>query len=99
MPSSGLVKKNSCSKPNHHSSETNPSQAFLVLDECGVLSGESTSHITKECDDLGPTYSETGFIMQSELPPSACCVDEPSKAQSGGFPSATLTLLLSEGSG
>ena len=37
---------------------------------------------------------------QSELPPSACCVDEPSNDQSGGVVEAVaLTLLLIEGSG
>ena len=93
------MKKYSCSKPNHQSSERISTHALLVFEGCADLSGDNTSHITRLSEFLGPVYSFTGLIMQSELEPSACCVDEPSKDQSGGLPSVTLTLLLKLGSG
>ena len=56
-----------------------------LFDSCGVLpSGIITSHITSTPFlRAGSGKWRTGLSMQSELPPSACLVDEPSKPQSG----------------
>src|ERR1700744_679788 len=56
-----------------------------LLEACGVLpSGIITSHITSAPLVRAPSgYTATGFSTQSELCPSACIVEEPSKPQSG----------------
>ncbi len=74
------------------------SAAFArVLVACGVMSGLSTSHITKM--SLGPRsgfgHVKTGSNMQSELAPVAWFVLDPSKPHSGGFlPLAMILVLL-----
>ena len=51
---------------------------------CGVPSGSSTSHITSTpFVRAGSGKSATGLRTQSELLPSACRVELPSKPQSG----------------
>src|SRR5882724_13396813 len=56
-----------------------------LLDACGVTpSGIMTSHITSApLVRAGSGNTATGFSTQSELWPSACCVEEPSKPHSG----------------
>jgi hypothetical protein len=51
-------------------------------------SGIMTSHITSApLVRAGSGYTDTGFSTQSELRPSACMVDEPSKPHSGSWSS------------
>src|SRR5262245_40500017 len=59
--------------------------AARVFDGCGVLpSGIITSHITSAPLVRAPSgYTATGFSTQSELWPSACMVELPSKPHSG----------------
>src|SRR5437868_15493326 len=56
-----------------------------LFEACGVLpSGIMTSHITSTPLVRAPSgNTATGFSTQSELWPSACRVDEPSKPHSG----------------
>src|SRR6266702_7501410 len=56
-----------------------------LLEGCGVLpSGIMTSHMTSApLVRAASGYTATGFSTQSELWPSACMVDEPSKPHSG----------------
>jgi hypothetical protein len=56
-----------------------------VLDGCGVTpSGIMTSHITSTPFlRVLSGYTATGLSMQSELRPSACWVELPSKPHSG----------------
>src|SRR3954468_21333087 len=56
-----------------------------LLVECGVLpSGIMTSHITSTpLVRAASGNTATGFSTQSELWPSACCVEDPSKPHSG----------------
>ena len=56
-----------------------------LLDVCGVLpSGIMTSHSTSTpFVRAGSSTARIGFSTQSELWPSACWVDEPSKPHSG----------------
>src|ERR1700692_1665631 len=56
-----------------------------LFEGCGVLpSGIMTSHITSAPLVRAPSgYTATGFSTQSELWPSACNVELPSKPQSG----------------
>ena len=54
------------------------------FDGCGVPSGSITSHITSAPFVLaGSGKTATGFSMQSELLPSACRVELPSKPHIG----------------
>ena len=58
--------------------------AARLLLGCGVPSGSSTSHITRApFFRAGSGKSATGLRTQSELLPSACRVELPSKPQSG----------------
>src|SRR6478752_288267 len=56
-----------------------------LLEACGVTpSGIMTSHMTSTpLVRAASGYTATGFSTQSELRPSACIVEEPSKPQSG----------------
>src|SRR6478736_7716848 len=75
--------KYSCSKPNQAPESSRMVARLLV--GCGVLpSGIMTSHITSTPLVRAPSgNTATGFSTQSELWPSACWVEEPSKPQSG----------------
>ena len=68
------------------------------MDECGEPSAFSTSVITRYPLDLsGSGNIDTGFSRQSELFPSACCVELPSKdhiGQSSIFPEKSLSILV-----
>ena len=55
-----------------------------LFDGCGVPSGSSTSHITSIAFARpGSGKSATGCRKQSELEPSACRVELPSKFHTG----------------
>src|SRR5262245_46306340 len=76
--------------PNHGScfayfSATGRNNA-RVLVSCGVMSGSSTSHITRMASPprTGPGHENTGCKTQSEFEPGAWLVLEPSKPQIGG---------------
>src|SRR5580704_19659851 len=60
-----------------------------LFDACGVLpSGIMTSHITSTPLVRPPSgYTATGLSTQSELWPSACMVELPSKPHSGSWSS------------
>src|SRR5882757_4533654 len=75
--------KYSCSKPNQAPSSSR--MVARLFEACGVLpSGIMTSHITSAPLVRSPSgKTRTGFSTQSELWPSACMVDEPSKPHSG----------------
>ena len=92
--------KYSCSKPNQKSLSSS-SIVALAFDSCAVPSAFKTSVITKKPLILsGSEYIATGLSKQSEDPPTACFVEDPSKdhtGQSSIFPlkfSITLVLLL-----
>src|ERR1700732_2352497 len=75
--------KYSCSKPNHAPSSSR--MVARLFEAWGVLpSGIMTSHITRAPLVRAPSgKTRTGFRTQSELFPSACMVELPSKPQSG----------------
>ena len=92
--------KYSCSNPNQKSLSSS-SIVALALDSWADPSAFNTSVITKNPLTLsGSGYIATGLSKQSDEPPSACFVDEPSNdqiGQSSSFPlksSMTLVLLL-----
>ena len=64
-----------------------------LFDGCGVPSGSSTSHITSiPLVRAGSGKSATGCRRQSELEPSACWVELPSKFQIGSSSSVGATV-------
>ena len=72
--------KYSCSNPNQKS----PSSSIVALpfEGCAVPSAFITSVITKyPLIRVGSGYIATGTNKQSEEPPSACLVEEPSNDQ------------------
>src|SRR6267378_8514178 len=75
--------KYSCSKPNHAPSSSR--MVARLFEGCGVLpSGIMTSHITRTpLVRAASGKTRTGFRTQSELFPSACMVELPSKPHSG----------------
>src|SRR3954466_6256639 len=75
--------KYSCSKPNQAPSSSRMVARRLVA--CGVTpSGIMTSHITRTPLVRAPSgKTATGLSTQSELLPSACRVELPSKPHSG----------------
>src|ERR1700716_567183 len=75
--------KYSCSKPNHAPSSSR--MVARLFEACGVLpSGIMTSHITRTpLVRAASGKTRTGFRTQSELFPSACRVELPSKPHSG----------------
>src|SRR6267143_5004893 len=75
--------KYSCSKPNQAPSSSRMVARLLVA--CGVTpSGIMTSHITRTPLVRAPSgKTATGLSTQSELLPSACMVELPSKPHSG----------------
>ena len=90
--------KYSCSNPNQKSLSLSSINA-LPLDSCGVPSAFNTSVITRKPFSLaGSGYTATGFKRQSEEPPSACFVDDPSNdhtGQSSNLPlKSSITLVL-----
>ncbi|CAI8156865.1 MAG: Uncharacterised protein [Methanobacteriota archaeon] len=75
--------KYSCSYPNQKSLSSSSIVARPLL-TWGVPSGFITSHITRKPFILcGSGKIATGSRRQSDAPPSACLVDEPSNIQVG----------------
>ena len=76
------MRKYSCSRPTQR-----PASSEIVaraFDGCGVPSGIITSHMTRNAFlRVLSGKRATGFSMQSELLPSACCVELPSKPHIG----------------
>src|SRR6185436_3126240 len=74
-------RKYSCSKPNQKSLSSSSIKA-RPLDGCGVPSELNTSHITNHPFlRWGSGTTKTGLSKQSDDPPGACSVEDPSKLQ------------------